>query len=62
MRREVMAFRKSLADKEIKKIVWIPDTQQLADCLTKNPKSKNPVENLLAVIQTGTLNIHPFLP
>ena len=62
VRREVMAFRKSLADKEIKKIVWIPDTQQLADCLTKNPKSKNPVENLLAVIQTGTLNIHPFLP
>ena len=59
MRVQVAYLRKIIDDDEINKIVWIPDPQQLADCLTKSPKNKDPVDNLLAVIQTGKLNIHP---
>jgi len=60
LRIQVAYLKKTLEDEEINKIVWIPDPQQLADCLTKNPKNKNPVDNLLAVIQTGRLDIHPI--
>ena len=60
MRVQVAYLRKIIDDEEINKVVWIPDPQQLADCLTKSPKNKDPVDNLLAVIQTGKLNIHPI--
>lgn len=62
LRREVASLRQQMEEREVKDIVWVPDSLQLADCLTKTSNSKNPVENLLKVIQSGSLNFNPSIP
>jgi len=61
LRVEVASLRQQIQHEEIKDIVWIPDPIQLADCLTKTAKTKNPVDNLLQVIQSGNLDFTPRL-
>ena len=61
LRIEVASLRQQMEHHEVKEIVWIPDSLQLADCLTKTSKMNHPVENLLKVIESGSLDFTPSI-
>ena len=50
LRREVEGIRQNIQLKEIKDCVWVPGSQQLADCLTKSTASP---EKLLEILASG---------
>ena len=53
---DIAAIKEELSEKLIDSIVWVPDKQQLANCLTKKGASSL---SLLAVLHNGKLPILP---
>ena len=54
--RDIAAIRQELNERLVESLIWIPDKEMLANCLTKKGASS---VDLLAVLHTGIL---PELP
>lgn len=61
LRREVDSIRQNIQLKEIKRCVWIPGTQQLADCLTKSTASPDTLIQTLASGRTPHTLVNDIL-